>query len=209
MYGIVRPSRNDYSMTNHPTEPLPVHALLESILFVSSDPIPVPVLATVLDVETEAVEDALKILGEEYWKRGLQILRMGDRIHVTTSPRAAKVVEKFLGMEHTVGLSRAALETLSIIAYKQPITHPQIDAIRGVNSESVLGNLVAKDLVEETGRTDGPGRPILYGTTEAFLQHFGLSSVAELPALVLEEPPEDMEAASEPHAPPNAPPQKE
>jgi segregation and condensation protein B len=187
-------------MTNQTAEPLPLHALLESILFVASDPVPVTVLASVLDAKTDAVEDALKTLSEEYWKRGLQILRMGDRIHITTSPRAAHVVEKFLGMEHTIGLSRAALETLSILAYKQPLTRPQIDDIRGVNSESVLENLIAKDLVEEIGRTDGPGRPILYATTESFLRHFGLSSVAELPVLELEEAPEE-ETATEPPAP--------
>jgi segregation and condensation protein B len=189
-------------MTNYTAEPLPLHALLESILFVASDPVPVPVLATALDVKADRVEDALKILSEEYWKRGLQILRMGDRIHITTSPRAAQAVEKFLGIEHTIGLSRAALETLAILAYKQPLTRPQIDAIRGVNSDSVLENLIAKNLVEETGRTEGPGRPILYGTTEDFLRHFGLGSVSELPALELEEAPKDgADAAGEEPAP--------
>ncbi len=187
-------------MTTHATEPLPLQALVESILFAASDPVPVPVLASVLDVKAGEIEDALKILSEEYWKRGLQILRMGDRVHITTSPRAAPVVEKFLGIEHTIGLSRAALETLAILAYKQPLTRPQIDAIRGVNSESVLENLIAKDLAEETGRTEGPGRPILYGTTEAFLRHFGLSSVAELPALDLE-PEQPGEAGPAPEAP--------
>jgi len=187
-------------MTNHAAEPLPLHALVESILFVATDPVPVPVLAAVLDVKAELVEDALKVLGEEYWKRGLQILRMGDRVHITTSPRAAQAVEKFLGIEHTIGLSRAALETLAILAYKQPLTRPQIDAIRGVNSDSVIENLIAKDLAEETGRTEGPGRPILYGTTEAFLRHFGLGSVAELPALELEDPSKDSAVAPEPPA---------
>jgi segregation and condensation protein B len=196
---IIRALGNDYSMTTHTPEALPLSALVESILFVASDPVPIPVLASVLDVEAEQVEDALKTLDEEYWKRGLQILRMGDRVHITTSPRAALIVEKFLGIEHTVGLSRAALETLAILAYKQPLTRPQIDAIRGVNSESVIENLIAKDLVEEIGRTEGPGRPILYVTTETFLRHFGLRSVAELPVLELEEPPtEGME--SEPPA---------
>jgi segregation and condensation protein B len=192
----------DYSMTTHSKEePLPITALVESILFVAADPVPVPILATVLDVKTEMVEDALKTLSEEYWKRGLQILRMGDRVHITTAPRAAPIIEKFLGMEHTIGLSRAALETLAIIAYKQPLTHPQIDAIRGVNSESVLENLIAKDLVEEVGRTEGPGRPILYGTTETFLRHFGLSSVADMPALELDEPPKDGAGVPETPAP--------
>jgi len=174
--------------------PLSLAALVESILFVASEPVPIPLLASVLNTDDRQVEDALEILAEEYRTRGLKILRMGDRVHITSSPRAAQAVEKFLGMEHTIGLSRAALETLAIIAYKQPLTHPQIDSIRGVDSESVLENLMAKGLVEETGRTEGPGRPILYGTTEAFLRHFGLGSVAELPALQLEEPAKDTPA---------------
>jgi segregation and condensation protein B len=186
-------------MTNHAKEePLGLPALVESILFVASDPVPVPILATVLDAKSEQIEDALKVLEEEYWKRGLKILRMGDRIHITTSPRAAAIVEKFLGIEHTIGLSRPALETLAILAYKQPLTRPQVDAIRGVNSESVIENLIAKDLVEEVGRTEGPGRPILYGTTEAFLRHFGLGSVAELPTLELDEIPKDAVVSDEP-----------
>jgi segregation and condensation protein B len=185
-------------MTTRDTEPLPLAALIESILFVASDPVPVPLLASVLDVKAGQVEEALQILEQEYWKRGLKILRMGDRVHITTSPRAAQAVEKFLGYEHTTSLSRAALETLSILAYKQPLTRPQIDAIRGVNSESVLDNLIAKELVEEIGRTDGPGRPILYGTTETFLRHFGLGSVAELPVLELEEVPQEGDVPTEP-----------
>jgi segregation and condensation protein B len=187
--------------TQSKEEPLSLPSLVESLLFVATDPVPVSVIASVLDVSTGQVEDAVKMLEQEYWKRGLKILRMGDRLHLTTSPRAAQVVEKFLGLEHTIGLSRAALETLAILAYKQPLTRPHIDAIRGVNSESVLENLIAKDLVEEIGRTDGPGRPILYGTTGAFLRHFGLGSVAELPALELEEPVQNAPPAPEPSPP--------
>jgi segregation and condensation protein B len=184
-------------MTNLADEqPLSLPARLESILFVAAEPVPVPILASALDVDDRAVEDALESLEQEYRTRGLKILRMGDRLHITTSPRAAGVVEKFLGMEHTIGLSRAALETLSILAYKQPLTRPQIDSIRGVNTESVLENLIAKGLVEETGRTEGPGRPILYVTTANFLRHFGLGSTAELPALDLEEQPRDISSDS-------------
>lgn len=170
-------------------EPLPLPAAVESILFVASEPVPVSMVASVLDVSADQVEEALAVLAEAYQSRGLKLLRMGDRVHLTTSSRAARSVEKFLGMEHTIGLSRAALETLAILAYRQPLTRPQVDAVRGVNSESVLENLMAKGLVEETGRTDGPGRPILYGTTSAFLQHFGLGSVAELPPLQLDDTP--------------------
>ena len=186
-------------MTNHDTEPISLPAMVESILFVATDPVPISVLASVLEAKPTQVEDALQRLKAEYAQRGVRILRMGDRVHITTAPRAAQAVEKFLGMEHTIGLSRAALETLAILAYKQPLTRPQIDAIRGVNSESVLDNLVAKELVEELGRTDGPGRPILYGTSEAFLRHFGLESTAELPPLEIEEiPSEAAEKVEEP-----------
>jgi segregation and condensation protein B len=186
-------------MTNNEiaAEPLPLPAAVESILFVASEPVPVTLVASVLDASTDQVEEALRELGEAYQHRGLKILRMGDRVHLTSSPRAARIVEKFLGMEHSVGLSRAALETLAILAYRQPLTRPQVDSVRGVNSESVIENLMAKGLVEEVGRTEGPGRPILYGTTSAFLQHFGLGSVSELPPLELDEPPaaEDSGAA--------------
>jgi segregation and condensation protein B len=142
-------------------EPLSPAALVESLLFSASEPVPVTIIASALDISPDQVETALAALAEDYRRRGLKILRMGDRVHLTTSPRAAREVEKFLGLEHTVGLSRAALETLSILAYQQPLTRPQVDAIRGVNSESVIENLMAKGLVEEVGRTDGPGLPPL------------------------------------------------
>ncbi len=92
-----------------------------------------------------------------------------------------------MDFELTSRLSRAALETLSIVAYRNPITRPSIDAIRGVNSDGVLKSLLSKGLIEEIGRSEGPGRPILYGITSFFLQHFGLGSLDELPELALEE----------------------
>jgi segregation and condensation protein B len=90
-------------------------------------------------------------------------------------------VEKLLGLEASSRLSRAGVETLAIVAYKQPITRPGIDAIRGVNSDGVIKSLLQKGMIEESGRADGPGRPILYSTTSAFLQQFGLGSIQELP----------------------------
>ncbi|OGO47819.1 MAG: SMC-Scp complex subunit ScpB [Chloroflexi bacterium RBG_16_64_43] len=168
---------------------LALNAQLESLLFVSAEPALLATLAEALAVTRAEVEAALRTLAEEYAQRGLQILRIGDRIHLTTSPRAAGVVEKFLGLGHTTSLSKAALETLAILAYRQPLTRPQVDAIRGVNCDSVLQSLLAKGLVEEIGRTEGPGRPILYGLTTTALQHFGLSSVEDLPPLEIEEAP--------------------
>jgi segregation and condensation protein B len=167
---------------------LPLPALLEGILFVAPEPVPVVTLAAVLDTTVEQINVAAKELIGTYKDRGIQMMRVGNRLHLTSSARSAKAVEKYLGMDHTTGLSRAGLETLAIISYRQPLTRPQVDAIRGVNSDSVIDSLIAKGLVEETGRTEGPGRPILYGTTPAFLQHFGLGSMDELPILQLEEP---------------------
>jgi len=179
----------DYSMTTNAESNgnLPLTAQLESLLFVAAEPAPLAILAEALSVPRATVEAALKDLAQEYSQRGLQILRLGERIHLTTSPRAAAVVERFLGLGHTTSLSRAALETLAILAYRQPLTRPQVDAVRGVNCDSVLQSLLAKGLVEEIGRTEGPGRPILYGLTSTALQHFGLSSVEELPPLEIEE----------------------
>jgi segregation and condensation protein B len=111
-------------------------------------------------------------------------------VQLTTAPEIANQVEAFLGLEATAHLSRAALEALAIIAYQQPVTRPQIDSIRGVNSDGVMKSLLAKGLLQEVGRAEGPGRPILYGTTPEFLQHFGLGSLGELPPLILPEPEE-------------------
>jgi segregation and condensation protein B len=96
-------------------------------------------------------------------------------------------VERFLGLEATTRLSRAALETLAIIAYQQPVTRPVVDSVRGVNSDGVIKSLLSKGLLQEVGRSEGPGRPILFGTTPEFLQHFGLNSLSELPSLNLPE----------------------
>ena len=104
---------------------------------------------------------------------------------MTTAPEMAEIVERFLGLEATSRLSRAALETLAIVAYQQPVTRPYIEGVRGVSSDGVMKSLLSKGLVQEVGRAEGPGRPILYGTAPDFLQHFGLNSLTELPPLAL------------------------
>ena len=114
-------------------------------------------------------------------ERGLRLQWHSGRVQITTAPEFGSIIENFLGLEATARLSRAALEALAIVAYRQPITRPEIDSIRGVNSDGVMRSLLTKGLIEEIGRAEGPGRPILYGTTTDFLQHFGLSSVEELP----------------------------
>jgi segregation and condensation protein B len=113
----------------------------------------------------------------------MRLQRSGSYVQLITAPDAAPYVERFLGLEARKRLSKAALEALAIVAYRQPVTRPQVDAIRGVNSDSVLRTLLSVGLIEEVGRASTVGRPILYGTTFEFLQHFGLRSMEELPSL--------------------------
>ncbi len=160
---------------------LSIAALLESVLFVSSGPVPVARLAKALEVPTAVINQALQTLTADYQTRGLRLQWSGEAVQLTTAPAASSVIERFLGLELTTRLSQAALETLAIIAYMQPATRPQIDHIRGVNSDGALRSLLSKGLIEELGRQDTPGRPILYGTTPEFLQHFGLTTIEELP----------------------------
>ncbi|MFQ5594075.1 MAG: SMC-Scp complex subunit ScpB [Anaerolineae bacterium] len=160
-----------------------ITSLIESLLFVADEPVALSDLARTLDVSTKEVGDAVARLSEAYANRGLRIQRVNGRVQMVTAPETAPTIERFLGLELSGKLSEAAMETLAIIAYRQPITRPQIDVIRGVNSDGVLRTLVARGLIEDVGRLDTVGRPILYGTTFAFLQHFGLESLDDLPPL--------------------------
>lgn len=165
---------------------LTLAAKIEAMLFVSAEPVPLAQLAQALDVNASVVERGLKELEETLKPRGLRLQRNAGRVQMTTAPEIAGLVEKFLGLEAVTHLSRAALETLAIIAYQQPVTRPQVDSIRGVNSDAMIKSLLSKGLILEAGRTEGPGRPILYATSPEFLQHFGLGSIAELPPLNLQ-----------------------
>lgn len=162
---------------------LSLEALVEGLLFVADGAVTVARLAEALEVTPRAVEQALTVLADSYAGRGLSLQRHRDKVQLTTHPAAAERVEHFLGLAATTALSKAALETLAIIAYQQPVTRPQIEAVRGVNSDSVIKNLLSKGLIEEAGRTEGPGRPTLYTTTPEFLQHFGLTTLTDLPPL--------------------------
>ena len=159
-----------------------LEARLEALLFVAAAPVTVAQLAEALGQKAISVEMGLRTLEGVYRQgRGLSLQWHAGKVQLTTAPELAGLVETFLGLEATVRLSRAALETLAIIAYRQPITRPGIETVRGVNCDGVLKSLLSKGLVQEVGRTEGPGRPILYGTTAEFLQHFGLSALEELP----------------------------
>lgn len=162
---------------------LPLSVKMEAMLFVAAEPVTPAQLAAALDVAISVVERGLNELDASLAGRGVRLQRHAGRVQLTTAPELAELIERFLGLEATSHLSRAALETLAIIAYQQPVTRPQIDSIRGVNSDSMMKSLLNKGLILESGRADGPGRPILYSTTPEFLQHFGLSSILEMPPL--------------------------
>lgn len=168
-------------------------AQLEALLFVASAPVTPAQLAAALDLTIKQVELGLESLSNQYnqepTSHGLRIQIHQGRYQLTTAAEYSAIVEKFLGLEATSRLSRAALETLAIIAYQQPVTRPEIDAIRGVNSDGVLKSLMSKGLVQEVGRAERPGRPFLYSSTSDFLQHFGLNSLQELPPFTIEETP--------------------
>lgn len=166
---------------------LEINALVEAILFVYPEPVSADQIAKILETTPRLVKKALEEIEALYQGRGIRLQYHKNKIQITSAPEAAPVLEKMLELETTTTLSQAALETLSIIAYQQPITRPQIDSIRGVNSDAVLRTLLTKGLIDDIGRADGPGRPILYSTTPDFLKYFGLSSYDELPPLDFEE----------------------
>lgn len=174
-------------MTASDYNELSLSAIIEALLFIAPGPVTPNQIATVLAVSINKVEAAISELETLYkadsGKRGLRIRYHQGRIQLTTAPEASLAIEKYLGLEATTRLSHAALEALAIIAYTEPVTRPQIDAIRGVNSDGVLKNLLSKGLIEEVGRADAPGRPFLYTTTTDFLGHFGISTLSELPPL--------------------------
>ncbi len=153
------------------------------MLFVAEEPVSAHRLAQVLEVTPGRIERALDELTSHYAGRGLRLQHADGGVQLTTAPEAAPYVERFLGLEARLHLSQAALEALAIVAYRQPITRPEIEGIRGVGSDSVLRTLLKAGLIDRVGRADAVGCPYLYGTTPEFLQHFGLQSLDDLPEL--------------------------
>jgi segregation and condensation protein B len=170
-------------MSDSSKDALPLAAQLQALLFVAAEPVSPAELAEAAQMNVKTAEATLVDLEAALATTGLRLQRHAGRVQLTTAPEHATMVERFLGLEARSHLSRPALETLAIVAYNQPATRPQIDSVRGVNSETMLKSLLAKGLIYEMGRADGPGRPILYATTPDFLQHLGLNSIADLPPL--------------------------
>jgi segregation and condensation protein B len=159
-------------------------SVIEGLLFVSGEEgISAKTAAEVVEMDIEVVKDVLKDLQKDLSKksRGIRIAEVAGGFRLTTVPDHAPYFEKLAYSPARSALSQAALETLAIVAYRQPITRVEIEEIRGVKSDRPLHSLVNKDLIEEKGRADAIGRPILYGTTKAFLDYFGLAGIASLP----------------------------
>ena len=161
-------------------------AVLEGLLFVvGEDGLTLEQIEDVLEIEEEEAKNLIMELKKDYEAedRGLRIDFLGNRFKITTKFEHKEYYQKLIENPETNTLSQAALETLAIIAYNEPITRIQIDAIRGVGSVSILRKLVAKGFIKESGRSELPGRPILYETTNEFLDYFGLSSIEDLPKI--------------------------
>lgn len=165
-----------------PVAPEELPSLLEALLLVSPEPATIQDLARAAGVSVAAVECALDQMNASDG-RGWTVIRHNGTAHLSTAPRWAEHVRHFLRIERESRLSGAAMETLTLIAYRQPVTRAEIDALRGVDSSGVLATLHARGLIEIAGRLPTVGNPIQYATTVAFLQQFGLASLAELPPL--------------------------
>ncbi len=167
---------------------LGLSVMVEALLFVADRPLTVDELAEVTGAPAAHVSESMTRLQDTYADRGIVLIKHADGYRMVSSPRAAVFCRRLLGLETRSRLSRAALETLGIIAYRQPVTRSEIESIRGVDADSALATLLARGLVEEAGRLDTPGRPVLFGTSDLFLAYFGIPSLTALPELDLPEP---------------------
>ena len=160
-------------------------SIIESLLFVSGDGLSLKEISTILELDERTTRNLIYEMRVEYEEqhRGLGIIEFNDCFQLSTRSEYFEYVEKLVHPRGKQALSAASLETLSIIAYKQPITKNEIDSVRGVHSESSIARLSERGLICETARLDAPGRPILYGTTDTFLKMFGLKHISELPSL--------------------------
>jgi segregation and condensation protein B len=161
-----------------------IKAVIEGLLFVSgSEGIEARQVAEILELDKEDALDLLYDLQSEYEReqRGIRLTEVAGAFQLTTRPEHAPYFERLAAQPHHASLSQAALETLAIVAYKQPMTRSGIEEVRGVKSERAINTLIGKQLIKEVGRAEGPGRPILFGTTKEFLEYFGLRGLDELP----------------------------
>lgn len=160
-----------------------LEAIIEAILFAAGDAVELERLADIVDVDKRTLRGIIKKMADEYnyERRGVQIIRLEDSYQMCTRGEYSNYVSMLAEPRRKQSLSNAAIEVLAIIAYKQPVTRAAIEHIRGVNCDYVVNRLIERNLIEEVGRLDAPGRPILFGTTMEFLRCFGIPSISELP----------------------------
>src|SRR3989440_1082045 len=160
-----------------------IGAAIESVLFVSGRPLERAELRKLLDVDDTSLTLGLQTLQHdlEHYRRGIRLQRLGEQVQLVTAPEMARYVAALLGLPMTAKLTMAAMETLAVISYRQPVTRAQIEAVRGVNSDRALVSLIQHGLVAEVGRAQTIGRPTLFATTPEFLQQFGLTRLDQLP----------------------------
>ena len=179
-------------MNSEDSRPLPppdnLRMTLEALLLVAEMPPTIRALARVTGSSIDAIESVLADM-EADESRGIRLRRHEDTIALVSAPEAAPYVERLLGLDTPPRLSKAALETLAVIAYHQPVTRDQIERVRGVGASGVIRSLRARDLIAPNGRLDSPGQPLLWSVTPRFLDHFGLSALDQLPPLDQLEPP--------------------
>lgn len=162
-----------------------LEAIIEAVLFAAGDAVTVERLQLVLDADRQTVEEALAGLSDRYdfERRGIMLARMENRAQLCSRPDFAEHIRRAVETRRPPSLSPAALEVLSIVAYRQPVTRAFVEQLRGVDSSNTVTMLADRGLIEECGRLDVPGRPVLFRTTAAFLRTFGITSLAELPSL--------------------------
>jgi segregation and condensation protein B len=174
------------SMNGHMQAELPIQYIasaIESLLFVSGRPLEDAELRRLLNIDGARLARGLQMLADnlESQGRGIRLQRLGEHVQLVTAPENARYVASLLGLPMTAKLTTAAMETLAVISYRQPVTRAQIEAIRGVNSDRALTSLIQHGLVAEIGRAQTVGRPALFATTSEFLQQFGLTDLEQLP----------------------------
>ena len=159
--------------------------IIEAILFVAGEPVNLTDLAHALDLTVSELIPALDQLKDEYDRgnRGMRLNRFGESVQLSTRPDYAPYIERLLQPVQKQSLTQAAMETLAVVAYKQPVTRAEVEQVRGVKCDYSIQSLMKKELIAEVGRKEALGRPILYGTTETFLAHFGLTSLEDLPPM--------------------------
>ncbi|MFH2033961.1 MAG: SMC-Scp complex subunit ScpB [Candidatus Margulisiibacteriota bacterium] len=160
-----------------------IKSIIESLLFVTRKPLTLEEMERIIGAEKQQLEESLNALEQEYSCRGVRVLRVAHGYILGTDPDNSGFVDALITTKIEATLSPAALETLAIVSYRQPITRGEIEVVRGVNSDGVVDTLLEKKLIEPKGKSQTVGRPMLFGTTQEFLRHFGLKDLQDLPPL--------------------------